>query len=162
MRLFLSTGLLLFGSLIWAQQLVIPKELNERQAKQFKRISESVSAPCCSNAIPVAYHESGMAIYVRDVVKERLLAGDSEDQIMAMLGEMKLGSEQVPLIFAIPDKNPLGLLTWWFPALVILAGIAFIVFLFRQSKKRKSRPTNDVLIETYRSHIQTKVAARQS
>ena len=147
------------GSLVFAQQLVIPEELNNDQRKAYKRITESVSAPCCKNAIPVAYHESGMAIHVRNLIKESLLEGKTEKQVMAEMAEVKLGQQQLPLIFAIPDSgNLLGKITWLLPAITIVLGIALVLFILKGTKGRQKKVlSDDDLIERYRGYIESRV-----
>jgi len=148
----------LLSTPLFAQQLVIPDELNDSQKAAYRKITEAVSAPCCSNAIPIAYHESSMALHVKDVVLAALLKGDNEKKIMADLAEMKLGPNNSSLIFAVPDKNILGWLIWFTPFIAIALGLLFI-YVFRGSSSNQARLSNEELIETYRDHIKSQLDA---
>ena len=133
-----------------AQQLVIPKELNADQQKAFKRITEDISAPCCSNAIPIAYHESGMAVHLREVIAEKLAAGLSERQVKKEIMALELGPEKKHPISATPDASGVNIIAWFAPFVVALLMIGFI--LMRRSKDDVVMDENE-LIEQYRGAI---------
>ncbi len=154
MRLFIL--LFVFCAPLVAQQLVIPEELTPSQKRVYRKITEAVSAPCCSNAIPIAYHESGMALQVKDYVLHALLKGEGEKTIMEDLAKMKLGPDNRPLIFAVPDKNILGWLIWFTPLIATLLGL-MCIYLFRGSSQKRPQMSNEDLIETYRSYIKARL-----
>ena len=145
-----------------AQQQVVPPELDERQRKVYLKLTNAVSAPCCSNAIPVAYHESGMAIYIRNYIRDEILKGHSEAELVAKLSALKLGESGQTVIFAVPENNPLGWAIWLTPLLVVLLG-ALVIYLFYFVNKKRDRHVgglnDDQLVETYREYITAQVKA---
>lgn len=148
-----------FFTPVMAQQLVIPDSLNPEQGRTYKKIAESVSAPCCSNAIPIAYHESGMAIGVRNQISDALLAGKSEAEIWDELKAMRFGPEETPLIFAIPDEaSILGQLTWLSPLIVFIIGAVLIGFFFKNSKNIANKKVDENLINRYNDYIKQQVS----
>lgn len=153
----------MLASMAFAQQLVIPDELETRaQRDLFVKISESISAPCCQNGLPVAYHESGMALHLRDLVKEAILAGKSEKQIMAEMAELRLGPDQdMEVIFTVPDNNPLGWLAWFSPLALILAGIGMVFFFLKRRKEAgvddRHALSDDEILDRYKDRIQSNI-----
>ncbi len=146
---------------LWAQQLVIPSDLDDKQGMTYKKITEAVAAPCCSNAIPVAYHESGMSLYIRDIVRKALLNGASEKEVMAQLEELRLGNQKLPVIFAVPENNILGWATWFTPSILVALG-GLLIYLIRNPTgiQKQKALSNEELIETYREYIHNQVEAQ--
>ena len=127
--------LMLLGMVAYGQQLVIPKDLDKDQAKLYEKVAISVVAPCCKNMIPVAFHESPMAQSVLAEIRRGVLAGKSEDEVHQLLRDMRFdGNEEARVIFAIPDKNWLGMVAWLAPFgfIVLMVGVVMVV-LFRTS-----------------------------
>ena len=143
-----------------AQQQVVPKDFDRGQERQFKRITESVSTPCCRNGIPVAYHDSGMAQYVRNVVIQSIRAGKSEKAIMADLAAMTLGPNKDHLIFTTPENNGLGWVIWMAPLTFVLIGTGVVFLVFNLQKAGHTKPDSTELLEKYRGYIRAQVAAR--
>ena len=153
----------LLVSVAVAQQMTMPDEFTAEQKKLFLKIAESVSAPCCRNGIPVAYHESGMAVYVQNLIRDAIKSGKTESQIMAQLEELRMGERQEPLIFTVPDNNSLGWLFWSLPWLIVVMGVLLVLYFLRRPRTaRKDKPTNEALIEKYRDYIVAQVKALDS
>ncbi|CAM2066165.1 Cytochrome c-type biogenesis protein [Sulfidibacter corallicola] len=153
MRFFLTSILLMLATPLWAQQLVIPDELNEDQAKIYQKVSTAVSAPCCKNAIPVAFHESPMANHIRDNIKAWILEGKSEKAIMAELADMEIGSSGLKVIFTVPEKKGIGLVAWLSPIIGLLLSIGGMFLLLNKRKNEDPTEGDSDLIENYRSRI---------
>ncbi len=73
--------LFFFAVPLWAQQQIVPDDFNDAQVRLFKNMTEAVSTPCCSNGIPVAYHDSGMAGWVRDKISAWIREGKDKKEI---------------------------------------------------------------------------------
>ena len=137
-----------------AQQQVVPQDFNSKQARLFQKMTQAVSAPCCQNGIPVAYHDSGMAEYVRGEVIQWIRAGEGEAQIMSKLEAMRLGpNRDMPLIFTVPDKKLVSILTWLVAPIV--AGLGFLIIFLVVLRKDNVRTnlSDDELVSKYRDHI---------
>jgi len=122
-------------------------------------LTEAVSTPCCRNGIPVAYHDSGMAQYVRNAIIQSLREGKSEEIIMADLANMTMGPDKDHLIFTVPENNSLGWIVWAAPPAFVFLGIGVGVLCVRRNGSRENKPSINDLLETYRNHIRTQVAA---
>jgi len=146
---------------LWAQQMVVPEELNPEQARLYRKLAESVSAPCCNNGAPVAYHESGMAGYIKDVIRDGILAGKSEAQIVEDLENLSLGQDNRKVVFTVPEDNWLGWATWATPALMVALGFVAVFYFLNLGKRRRKREvqSDESLIEAYRPHIMQRLQA---
>ncbi len=122
-------------------------QLTAKQRKLVSKLGQSVAAPCCSNMIPVAFHESQWAFDIRDFIEERVVAGDSERAIFDQLAKLEFGSERKNVTFTVPDRDGLGYLAWMSPIILIGLGI-FAVFIFRRLK-RHDKLSDDDLIASY-------------
>ena len=150
-----SSLFLIFLALpLFAQQQVVPEDFSSKQARLFTKMTEAVSTPCCQNGLPVAYHDSGMAQYVRAEVIQWVRAGDDEKAIIAKLEAMRLGpNRDMPLIFTVPDNKLVSILTWMV-APIMLGGGFLIVFLFALKKDQvQVNLSDDELVEKYRGFI---------
>ncbi len=150
--------LFLMVSSAWAQQQVTPSDFTAEQAELFKTVTEGISAPCCQNGLPVAYHASGMAQQIRDIVAKSIRDGKNRRQIFAELGEMRFGEKNdLAVIFTVPDDNFLGK-TFWVIGLIFLIGLSAMMFYMLKVKpKRASRASDDELLGKYRDYIHTQV-----
>lgn len=142
---------------ILSQQMTMPEAFNSNQRKLFLKIASSVSAPCCRNGIPVAYHESGMAIYLQEVIRDGIKAGKSERQIMGELKEMSIGEQGLAVIFTVPENNGLGWATWASPAVVVLLGIAGVLYFLKRKRRDHRVVSNEEFLAQYRDAILRRV-----
>lgn len=155
MRYFL---ILICSLPLMGQQLIIPSELNKEQAKTYKKVVQSISAPCCQNGIPVAYHESPMSNYLADMVRDQLIEGKSETQIMKAMADLEIGDGKLKVIFTVPQTdNIVGKLAWITPALIVLLGSILLISVYT-FKKSDAQP-KEALIDNYRDYIQEQVKA---
>ena len=104
----------------------------------------------------MAYHESGMSIYLRNLIKDAIKAGDSEEKIFAMLHELRLGEEKMEVIFTVPEDNAVGWLAWTSPLFVIALGLA-IIFAIKSRGITRRDLSDDQLIDRYRDHIRGQI-----
>lgn len=147
--LFFSLGLL-------AQQQIVPKDMNRKQKKLFEELTQAVSAPCCNNGIPVAFHMSPMANVIRDEIAASVMAGKTKSDIMAELAEATYGPNKQKLIFTVPSKTPVGYIAYILPLLAVLLGVGF-VFAYRHRRVEKVALSDDELLDTYKDAILNRV-----
>ncbi len=158
MRFWLVMGCILALPLM-AQQQVVPEEFSNKQARLLKKVTESVSTPCCKNGIPVAYHDSGQAQYVNNLVIEAIRAGKSEAEIMAQMKDVRLGPKEEALIFTVPEQDLLGRLFWIAPVLLIVGlGLAIYFLLLKMPEWRARKQENEsALIDKYGDFIRSQI-----
>lgn len=144
MRAFIGI-LMLMGVSLFGQQLVIPKTLTPEQAELYQKVAISVVAPCCKNMIPVAYHESPMAQGVLGEIERGILAGKNEAEIHQILRDMRFnGNDEARVIFAIPEKNWLGMIAWGAPVLFIILFSVGLFIMLRAPKAKQDDNADDL------------------
>lgn len=151
-RLFL----ILCSMSVFAQQQIVPKEFSRNQKELFEELTQAVSAPCCNNGIPVAFHMSPMANQIRDQISSAILEGKSKKQIMEMLENETYGSGGQKIIFTVPPKTAVGYLAYIVPALAALIGIIFVIA-YRNHRPEKEELSDETLLNTYKNVIQDRV-----
>jgi len=144
---------------LMAQQQVVPDDFDSKQQRLFTKLTQAVSTPCCTNGIPVAFHDSGMANFVRDEIATWIREGRSEKEIRAELEAMKLGPNQdMPLIFTEPDNSWLSWLTWAVAPAALVIGFLAVFLLVLRGRERKTDLSDQELIEAYRDAVLAKAA----
>ena len=99
------------------------------------RISRKLECPVC-NGQTVADSTSQIARQMRDVIEQKVQAGESEEQIIdffvARYGES---------IVTEPPKSGFTLALWWMPVVVVVLGAA-VVALFVRERTRRAGPVS--------------------
>ena len=114
------------GLVAYAQDFVnLPPELDERAA----RIYDGIMCPICDGQT-ISQSNSAIAGTMRQMVRERLLAGDTDDQIYAFMADA-FGDD----ILASPPTRGLGLLVWLIPPGALLLGLLAIVLVVRRWRR---------------------------
>lgn len=148
--------ILLCSVCVFAQQQVIPKEMDRKQKKLFEELTQAVSAPCCNNGIPVAFHMSPMANEIRNQISAAVLANQSKKEIMDMLDAATYGPNKQKIIFTIPEKTASGWFAYILPAVAVLLGIAF-VFAYRNHRPKEEKESDDELLANYKDAIMERI-----
>lgn len=144
---------------LFAQLESLKEELSAQQLEIYRACTLAVSAPCCKNGQPVLEHESPVADQIKDIIKDKVLAGLSRDQILANLADMTFGPANEHVVFTVPKGDWLGKIVWSLPALIVLIGIALVFILLSRQKLNKQRqaknqPASDEdLLLKYRDRI---------
>jgi cytochrome c-type biogenesis protein CcmH len=97
------------------------------------RLEQALIAPCCFHQT-VAEHRSPESDAVREDVRRRLEAGESEASILAFY-EQRYGER----ILAAPHLSGFGLLAWLTPGVVLL-GAAGLVWRWLRHHRRREQP----------------------
>ena len=109
-----------------AQDFVqLPPALDQRAA----RIDEHIMCPICHGQT-ISQSNSDIAGTMRQMVRERLLAGDTDAQIYAFMANA-FGDD----ILASPPTHGAGLLAWVIPPMAVLLGAIVIVFTIRRLRR---------------------------
>lgn len=111
--------LLALGLLLALAQAALADELDDR----VRQIAKQLQCPVCES-VSVADSPSELATQMRAVIRARLEAGDSEEQIVRYFVE-RYGDG----VLVEPPRRGLGLAVWWAPVLALLAGGAALVAL---------------------------------
>ncbi len=98
-----------------------------------REIAAQLRCPVCQN-LSVGDSPSGLANEMRGVIREKLRAGESRQQI-----EAYFVSKYGEWILLAPMKKGFNLLAWVLPFVGIVAGVVAVVFLTRRWAGREGR-----------------------
>ena len=125
-RGFLALLLLTVATFALGQTVELEREVFE--------ISRQLRCPVCT-AESVGDSSSPVAIEMRNIVQERLEAGQSEAEILGYF-QSRYGD----WILLEPPKRGLHLLVWLLPIVGGVIGVATLLLLFRQWTRRSQQP----------------------
>ena len=100
--------------------------------KQVQQVAAELRCPVCQG-LSVADSPSQMANQMRDLIRERLEAGESPEAVKAYFVE-RYGE----WILLAPKKEGLNLLVWLFPFLGLAGGTVGLLLVLRRWKQRPS------------------------
>ena len=100
--------------------------------EQVREIAAELRCPVCQG-LSVADSPAGMANQMRDLIRERLEAGESPEAVKAYFVE-RYGE----WILLAPKKEGLNLLVWLFPFLGLAGGAVGLMVILRRWKQRPS------------------------
>ena len=97
-------------------------------------VAAMLRCPVCLN-LSVADSPSELAQDMRNVVRERLSGGDSEQQVLAYFVQ-RYGE----WVLMKPTTRGVNILVWVLPGVVILAGAALVLLAMRRWTRRRGAP----------------------
>ena len=132
---FLLSALLLIALPV-AVPAVEPDEMLEDPALEARARALSLVVRCvvCQNE-SIDSSNAGIARDLRLLIRERLLAGDSDEEILVFLVE-RYGN----FILLEPPVEPGTWLLWFGPGLVLLLGIATVILVLRRRPVAAGEP----------------------
>jgi cytochrome c-type biogenesis protein CcmH len=126
----LEPAMLMQIGLILAMAFAAPTQ-DRTLEERAREIDGKLMAPCCWSGL-VSQHDSQVAREIRQQTRQMLAAGKSEQEILDYY--VSLYGER---ILASPRPRGFNLLVWILPWLLLIAGVAFLVFLLRYWMRRK-------------------------
>ncbi len=116
MRVGLLLGLLLAA--------VLPARADSLDDR-VRAVASRLMCPVCEGRT-VADSTSELAAQMRALIRERLARGDSEEEVVRYFVD-RYG----PSVLAVPPPRGVGVALWALPALVVGAGLTYVVWRFR-------------------------------
>lgn len=107
----------------------VPPDRIDQEALE---IAKQLQCPVCQGTA-VAYSTSGLAEQMRGVIRQKLEAGESREQIMQYFVD-RYGEN----ILIEPPKSGFTLSVWLLPMAGLLVGLVIVVFVVRASRRRAS------------------------
>ncbi len=96
---------------------------------QARAIARELQCPVCEN-VSVADSNSPLAQQMREIIKQKLAAGEGRDQIIQYFID-RYG----PGILSRPQPYGLGLGAWWMPVIGLGVGAAVLYLVLRNSRR---------------------------
>lgn len=110
---------LIIAFLIFIASPVFAQELNPKQEDRYNALGREIRCVVCQSE-PVATSSAKIAIDMRDVIKERILAGDSDTQIRKYFAD-----HYGEYVLLRPQVNKVTYLLWLAPILLLVFGVFF-------------------------------------
>ncbi len=112
---------LFIAFLIFIASPVFAQELNPKQEERYNALGREIRCVVCQSE-PVATSSAKIAIDMRDVIKERILAGDSDTQIRKYFAD-----HYGEYVLLRPQVNKVTYLLWLAPILLLAFGVLFAI-----------------------------------
>lgn len=110
---------LIIAFLIFIASPVFAQELIPKQEERYNALGREIRCVVCQSE-PVATSSAKIAIDMRDVIKERILAGDSDTQIRKYFAD-----HYGEYVLLRPQVNKVTYLLWLAPILLLVFGVFF-------------------------------------
>jgi cytochrome c-type biogenesis protein CcmH/NrfF len=109
---------------------------------KIQEVTDFIMSPGCSYTYTLTLCPSSAAAQMRELVKDKILRGESKEQILAYF-------EQVygPRILAQPAKKGFYFLAWWFPYFLFFDAIVLVgvfLFIWRRRAMKNAESTEGV------------------
>ncbi len=113
--------------------------------EEFRDVASDLRCPTCTG-ISVLESEASFSVQIKDIVKEKVKAGESRDQILSYFTE-RYG----PWILREPPKTGFNIVAWAFPIALLVLGPIFVYLLVWRKKRVSSakgvRSSSDIVDE---------------
>jgi cytochrome c-type biogenesis protein CcmH len=108
---------------------------------KINEVTDLIMSPGCNYTYTLTLCPSSEADQMKELVKDKLLRGESKEQILAYF-------EQVygPRILAQPAKKGFYFVAWWFPFFLLFDGIVIvgvILYIWRKREQKRSESAAD-------------------
>lgn len=128
--------ILMAASLADAQEQAVHGKL---PLMKLEEVTNLIMSPGCSYIYTLTLCPSSEADQMRELVKDKLIAGETSDQILDYFAEI-----YGPRVLAQPAKKGFYLVAWWFPYflifdVILIAGVILMVW-----RKKAIRMESDV------------------
>jgi cytochrome c-type biogenesis protein CcmH/NrfF len=138
LRIALS-GALLFISLISFAQATVSEQSEQVTLMQLEEVSDLIMSPGCGYKYTLSYCPSAEADQMRELVKDKISAGESTEQILDYFAGV-----YGPKVMAQPAKKGFYFVAWWFPYFLLfdiflLVGVVLFVW------RKKTGPENKIV-----------------
>lgn len=124
--------------------------------KQVQQIATELRCPVCQG-LSVADSPSQMANQMRDLIRERLEAGDSPEAVKAYFVE-RYGE----WILLAPKKEGFNLLVWLFPFLGLAGGAVGLLVVLKRWRQRPATTGRASVDPAYLEKVRREMAQDQS
>ncbi len=95
---------------------------------EMRSIAKELQCPVCEN-VTVADSNSPLAQQMREMIKQKLAAGETREQILEYFVD-RYG----PGILSRPQPSGLGLVAWWMPVAGLLLGAGILILFFTRGR----------------------------
>lgn len=127
----LLTAIAVGALVIGTHRSTAPANLDAR----VMHIAGEVRCPVCEGQ-SAAQSQAAASIQIRDQIRQELVSGESEGQILAGLVQ-----SYGPSILEKPEASGVGLVVWVVPVIALIAGLGGLALAFRRWRARVEAPS---------------------
>ena len=122
-----------------AAQVEALEQAEQVTLMQLEEVSDLIMSPGCGYKYTLSYCPSAEAAQMRELVKDKISAGESTEQILDYFAGV-----YGPKVMAQPAKKGFYFVAWWFPYFLLFDIFLLVgVILFVWRKKSASEDNND-------------------
>ena len=153
LRIALS-GTVLFISLISFAQAAVSEQSEQVTLMQLEEVSDLIMSPGCGYKYTLSYCPSAEADQMRELVKDKISAGESTEQILDYFAGV-----YGPKVMAQPAKKGFYFVAWWFPYFLLfdiflLVGVVLFVWRKKTGSENKIVAADNGESETLRKDME--------
>lgn len=105
--------------------------LNPEQEQRFEQLGQEIRCVVCQSE-PVATSQAKIAIDMREVIKERILKGENDNQIRQYFAD-----HYGEYVLLRPQMNSATYLLWGAPFLLLLIGAAYAFYFIKRNQSEE-------------------------
>lgn len=136
------TSVAIILALVASFLLVLGAGAEDVYSERTMEIARQLQCPVCSGQA-VADSQVTLARQMRDVIEQKVQAGETDDQIIAYF-TARYGDD----VLLDPPKSGINLALWWIPPAVLLLGAVVVVLYMREGTSRKQPKRATVPVDT--------------
>lgn len=108
--------------------VTVPTAAEDVYSPRTLEIARRLQCPVCAGQ-PVADSNSTLARQMRDIIEQKVQAGETDEQILAYFAE-RYGTS----VLLDPPRSGIGLGLWWMPVVVVVIG-GLVVFSYLTERR---------------------------
>lgn len=146
--------MVLFISLISFAQAAVSEQSEQVTLMQLEEVSDLIMSPGCDYKYTLSYCPSAEADQMRELVKDKISAGQSTEQILDYFAGV-----YGPKVMAQPAKKGFYFVAWWFPYFLLfdiflLVGVVLFVWRKKTGSENKIVAADNGESETLRKDME--------
>jgi len=145
--------LLPLDNIFLATQVEASEQTEQVTLMQLEEVSDLIMSPGCDYKYTLSYCPSAEADQMRELVKDKITAGESTEQILDYFADV-----YGPKVMAQPAKKGFYFVAWWFPYFLLfdiflLVGVILFVWRKKSDSDNKIAPAENVESEELRKDM---------
>jgi cytochrome c-type biogenesis protein CcmH len=116
--------------------LALPASAQTPTPDQIDAVAKELWCPLC-NGVRLDNCELQACIQMREVIAQKLAAGENKEQIKAYFAQ-----QYGDVVLGTPSREGFNLVVWIFPILAAVVGLGWVAYLVMTWRKRASGPSN--------------------
>lgn len=136
------TSIAILLALVASLVLVLSAGAEDVYSERTMDLARQLQCPVCTGQA-VADSQVTLARQMRDVIEQKVQAGETDEQIMAYF-TARYGED----VLLDPPKSGINLALWWIPPVVLGLGAIVVILYMREGTGRKQPQRATVLVDT--------------